>query len=169
MDECIEDEDIDGPKDAVAGRRGTSEAGDPRALPPSSQRQINWLQRGCKEPGSQPTWRPYKLYRQSARRWLDACEHQTQLLTELPGLSYFQPDWTLAIWKDWRLWPSATFVMDLGPDGNSAMWAMLMHWNLNVVQWADGSHGANRDFVLVLQKLGLNIFWCLMVTVWNLP
>ena len=109
-DEGIEDEDVDGPKDAVAGCGKKSAAADPRALPPSTQRQINWLQRASQELGSQPTWRPYKLYRQSARMWLDACAHQTQLLTELPGLIYFQPDWTLAIWKDWRLWPSGTFV-----------------------------------------------------------
>lgn len=72
-------------------------------------------------------------------------------------------------WQSWRTWPSLTIAMDLGSDGNSAFHALAYKWQANVIQWADGSHGANRDFNLLLNKLHLKNFWVLMCCSWNLP
>lgn len=65
--------------------------------------------------------------------------------------------------------PSLTVTMDLGSDGNAAMHACLYKWRLAMVQWADASHGATRDFSLLLNILALRNFWVLMVCTWNLP
>ena len=59
--------------------------------------------------------------------------------------------------------------MDLGPDGNCAMHECLYGLDLNGVQWGDGSHGGARDFSLLLDRVGLEHFWVLMMTSWNLP
>jgi hypothetical protein len=67
------------------------------------------------------------------------------------------------------LWPALTICMDLGADGYCGINGLIHLWLLNVICWPDGSHGANRDFVLFLNIIGLKNFWILMCSSWNLP
>ena len=80
-------------------------------------------------------------------------------------------------WQDWTQWPSITWVMDLGSDNNSGVHAGLYKFEINGMQWSDGSHGGTRDFSLslslslslLLDILKLKHFWVLMMVSWNLP
>jgi hypothetical protein len=62
-----------------------------------------------------------------------------------------------------------TVSMDLGADGNCAMHAAMYMFSLNLFCWPDASHGANRDFTLLLGILGMKSFWIMMLISWNMP
>ena len=59
--------------------------------------------------------------------------------------------------------------MDLGSDGVCAAHCCIFLWFLNMIIWPDGSHGAARDFALLVGAMNLKSLWFLMVCVWNLP
>ena len=53
-----------------------------------SAQERNWLRRGAKMKSE--SWRPNKLHRLHAMRWLCALDHQFKLLTGRLGLVFFQ-------------------------------------------------------------------------------
>ena len=82
-----------------------------------SAQERNWLRRGAKmKPES---WRPKKLHRLHAMRWLCALDHQFKLLTSRLGLVFFQKNDKDQWWSNWRTWPFAAPNFDLGSDGCS--------------------------------------------------
>ena len=76
---------------------------------------------------------------------------------------------TQGLWNHWSTWPGLTCTMDLGSDGVCAAHCLIFLWFCNMIIWPDGSHGAARDFALLLGAMNLKSFWLFMVCVWNLP
>eukprot|EP00974_Lingulodinium_polyedra_P054972 5287603-Lingulodinium_polyedra.AAC.1 len=78
-------------------------------------------------------------------------DNQIRASTGHLGLILFQKPEDIVTgspWADWRSWPYAAFAMDLGSDGNSGYHSLERHFGLNIDQWNDWSHGANRDYDL---------------------
>eukprot|EP00973_Karenia_brevis_P035606 4911283-Karenia_brevis.AAC.1 len=71
------------------------------------------------------------------------------------GLKFYQK---AADWGHWSTWPSIDIAQDLGGDGNAPVHAFQYKYKLNMLQQPDGSHGANRDFDLMLVHSHLKEF-----------
>jgi hypothetical protein len=156
-------------RDHEQARKGNKRAAVADDMPVSLQRHTSWLRRGSSEDLSDKSWRPQTIYRAAARRWATNIDNQIRVSTAFPGLIHFKPDDSNVIWQDFRSWPGLGIAMDKGSDGDCAMNALTYHYGLNVWQWPDPSHGANRDFDLTLSDCRLKQFWLLMLISWNLP
>ena len=142
-------------------------------LPSTVVRHRAWLDRhkGPRGKGS-TAWRPLQLQRVSTKKWLVACDHQIQIMTTLPGLSAFVPNWSDPSWADcnWKSWPHLGLCFDMGPDGNSGAHALQRKndWKANVTRWCDLGHGCHRDFERALRDMQCMQFWMCMLISWNL-
>ena len=134
------------------------------------ERGIAWLGRGSKAKRSGITWRPKKIHRKAARRWCREVDNALRQGTTIRGLGEFAHDVTPR-WSptNWATWPSLSISLDHGSDGFAAVHALQYALSVNLTVYPDPSHGAHRDFILLLQALNLWPMWALMLVSWNLP
>ena len=105
------------------------------------ERHQQWIQRG-KFSTKAGSWRPRKVYRVAAKKWIMAIDLQLKSVTGGLGLSYLLPDP-----KDpWNARPRLSVAMDQGPDGNTGYHDLERVLKLLVDMWNDPSHGVTRDF-----------------------
>lgn len=121
----------------------------------AAQRERNWLTRGAKTSAS--LWKPKKLHRLQAMKWLCSLDHQFSILTGRKGLVHFKPDLDAPCWQDLRKWPFAALGMDLGSDGCSGVHGAMYYpeWKMNMESMQDHSHGANRSIYNSVKSCGL--------------
>lgn len=117
------------------------------------------------------SWRPKRIYRCAARRWLTTLDNQFQQSTWTGGLSFFRRDPQLDIWApaNWKAWPHLSLSSDCGSDGFSAAYALEYGWGVNMDKFPDQSHGGNCDFYGALQSSQLYGFMLCMLVSWNVP
>ena len=115
-------------------------------------RHRQYLQEGGAEhvKGSQ-SYRPKEMHRVASKQFLTYVDTQVREMTDLPGLSVTQPDWTSTEWssEEWRDWHYILFASDNGPDQHGAYNSMENKWYLNVDQVGDVAHGLMRVADLV--------------------
>lgn len=128
-----------------------------------------WLQRGVQGSNKDQAWRPAKMYRVAAKRWAMSLDNHLRVCSSVPGLIHYQFKESDPDWSDWRRWPGLGVAMDRGSDGESAMNALIFMLKLNIWQWGDPSHGANRDLDMSLRHNNLWQYWLLMLISFNLP
>ena len=132
-------------------------------LTDQKRRHQAWLRRG-KDAKSKTCWRPKKLNRVAARKWVQVLDNQLRWTTGR-GLEQFLCVPAL----EWDRWPHLSVGIDLGSDGNTGFHGLERWLLLNIDLWNDGSHGCNRDFSNIVNALGLWGFaLCLMLSM-NLP
>ena len=72
--------------------------------------------------------------------------------------------------KEWKLpaiqWPHMNIAIDQGSDGLSAMWWLFMML-LCATFWLDFSHGAWRSVQGMINDVGLEPWWLLMMVMFN--
>lgn len=131
-----------------------------------AKRQRAWLRREC---GEQPSsWRPTKLHRTSARKWVLALDSQIAHSTDKGGLAWFIYDASSPTWSDWRQWPLLTIASDLGSDGVAGFNALCWGYDAHVVLYPDPSHAVQRSFENALKGAGVWNLILLCVISWNL-
>ena len=128
---------------------------------------------GAKKPARRGllTWRPKKMYRASAKKWLRSVNNQLAVGTHTGGLKYFQYDPSKSVWSDcnWASWPYIMFLQDLGPDSTCGYFAGERKFDINGDLVGDWSHGGNRDVFLSLDEAELKGFFQVMVMHFNVP
>lgn len=130
-----------------------------------ARRQHAWLGAG-KLPAS--SWRPRKLLRQSAKRWMDNLDLQFRVTNDLLGLVHFKRC-DSAEWADPFLWPHLCVGMDLGSDGLAGYQFLERRELLNIDATPDVTHGGNRDVINMLHDCNIFQLWLLCVISMNLP
>jgi hypothetical protein len=116
-------------------------------------------------------WRPRKLHRVSAKRWLTNLDNQFKQCTDTGGLSYFLKDSSSAAWAAtaWARWPHLSIAMDCGSDGFCASFGLEYAWGFNIDRIPDQSHAINCDWDGALGDSQLKGFILCMMISWNLP
>ena len=91
-------------------------------------------------------------------------------MTNWDGLRRFRPDDRLDIWRDWRLWPHVSIVLDRGSDGVAGVAALLYskEHKLNCSVWFDNSHDGWRSVLEAVRDNGLYGFIILVMIACNL-
>ena len=94
----------------------------------TTKRHLCWIQRHLKSTKT-GSWRPVKMHRVKARRWLYNIDHQIRRSTRWVGIkSFIRPTKDIKYpWRDqdWRIWPSLHGALDEGSDGISACQALF--------------------------------------------
>lgn len=126
-------------------------------------RQRSFLTRGLQ--GSKTSWRPAKIHRAGAKRWLCMTDNQWAVSTCCGGWSFFKPtdssDWQESSWASW---PRVVVSSDLGSDGLCALQALEFFWKLNLDKSPDQSHGAHCDCHQALRDSEIwNLWLCLLI------
>ena len=129
-------------------------------------RQKAWLTRG-KSKGT--AWRPRRFHRVAAKGWLANLDNQYRLISGRAGLSFFKPNYSKALWKDWRSQPLCVPGQDFGSDGLNGVHAGSYHFGLAMECFPDQSHAANRSVYMGMKSVGLGGIILLSVVSWNLP
>ena len=172
MDRAFDGEHID-LAPVVDRKRAAPTAFAANGEPPSKRqadRHRQWLRRNLPggEAAALASYRPLKLSRVAAKRWLSNRDSQLQLHAGV-GLELFVPKADCSHWSCWRRWPYCAFALDLGSDGVAAMKWMEYKMKANVDMWPDAAHNCNRDLEAALRGEKLYTFWLCMVMVWNMP
>ena len=105
----------------------------------------------------------------ATKHWLMNLDNQYWLLSGRAGLSFFKPNYEMALWKDWRKQPFCAAGQDFGSDGLSGMHAAGHHFGLAMESFPDQSHAANRSAYQGTKLAGLGGLILLSVVSWNLP
>ena len=79
-------------------------------------RQRAWMRRHVPGSASCVAWRPVKMFRRAAEKWIKAIDHQLQL-AGLPGLSLFEVSGEQEAPQHWSRWRHLSIGMDMGSDG----------------------------------------------------
>ena len=124
--------------ETVQPNQPSNPAGEPALATPEhvAKRHRLWLGRGSRK---LITWRPKKLYRCSAKKWLRSVNNSLDWGTSTGGLIFFKYNAEQAQWSDdnWSSWPYILFAQDLGPDSTCGYMAAERKFDLNVDLAAD--------------------------------
>ena len=117
-----------------------------------SARQKAWVLRGQAEVAKQQAWRPKKVHRQSARKFLAAVDNQIAGSTRFCGWVSFKPS-AAPLWQasNWRKWPHVGVSIDGGADCVSGVSALQYKWFLNLIRFVDHSHQKHRALGVLWQ------------------
>ena len=173
MDRSFDDEDMyDQQIEQTGSKRKVLSTGD---LPdgPGGELRVRhraWNSRRGKE-SKIGAWKPRKLHRVSAKRWLTNLDNQFKQATATGGLNFFRKDPSSEVWaaSAWPRWPHLAIAMDGGSDGFCATFGLEYGWGFNVDRIPDQSHAINCDWDGALQDSQLKGFILCMMISWNLP
>ncbi|CAK0884728.1 unnamed protein product [Prorocentrum cordatum] len=129
------------------------------------QRQSSWLLRDQ----DATKWRPPKVHRQTAMKWIQKLDAQLQTSTIYNGFKFFSYDADVAAWRDanWRDWAGCGVAMDLGSDGVSGVHALLYHFKVNLWIWPDQSHMTKCVFEGMVKRIRKWELLLLLLISWN--
>ena len=135
-----------------------------------SAQQKAWVLRGQSAVAKQQAWRPKKVHRQAARKFLSAVDNQIAGSTRFRGWVSFKPT-TEALWKpsNWRKWPHVGASIDGGSDCVCGTLALEYKWSLNLTKFMDHSHQKHRALDAALAVVDMKAFWLLNIISNNLP
>ena len=108
------------------------------------------------------------MHRVKTRKWLTMIDNQLRVSTQAAGLKWFHKSDDVE-WTDPFRWPHLSLAMDLESSGNSAWHYLAYDKKCNTTQAGDASHGAHRDFILMLRRMHLYDFWVLLLVWCNVP
>ena len=135
-------------------------------LSAQAQRQKAWINRHNADVTS-TQWRPVRLHRVAAKKWVTCIDKQLMIATPRPGLSFFQKSKS-GMWLDWRKWALLGIGHDMASDGVAGIHALLRLLWLHVLGFPDQSHSCARSFEAMLREFGLWDFWLLFIITLNL-
>ena len=141
--------------DAVAADAGAETKGGAVAL--TNARRTAWLQRDAAKPGEKACWRPRKVYRLAALKFIQQLDNLVRVSTSFGGLCRVQFDGTSGLWApgNWRQWPSLVLAVDQGSDCVSGSNGMLYKLRMNALPFFEFCHGANNDLHGLFKDLKL--------------
>lgn len=124
-----------------------------------------WLRRG-RFGVVQGAWRPRKVFRCAAKRWLANTDNQLRTITASGGWSFFVRK---EGWGHWSRWPHAGLGLDLGSDGLCAALSLVYKYNCCVTMYPDLSHLYQRAQLGAMHDTEIFRLWLLLMVSWNLP
>ena len=135
-----------------------------------SAQQKAWVLRGQAEVAKQQAWRPKKVHRQSARKFLAAVDNQIAGSTRFRGWVSFKPS-AAPLWQasNWRKWPHVGVSIDGGADCVSGVSVLQYKWFLNLTRFMDHSHQTHRALYAALAVVDMKAFWLFNIISMNLP
>lgn len=170
VDRAFDGEGLDeAPATKKRGPQAIGESSEQRPSKRQADRHRQWLSsRSALVGATKASWRPVRLHRVGAKRWLANVDNQLRVMMG-SGLSLLVPDERDPRWSCWRSWPYCAFAADLGSDGVCAIKSLEYRWKANCDLWPDVAHACNRDLEAALRGQKLYAFWLCMVLVWNMP
>ena len=135
-----------------------------------SAQQKAWVLRGQSAVAKAQAWRPKKVHRQAARKFLASVDNQIAGSTRFQGWVSFMPT-KAALWKpsNWRNWPQVGSSIDGGSDCVCGTLALEYKWFLNLTKFMDHSHQKHRALDAALAVVDMKAFWLLNIISMNLP
>ena len=136
-----------------------------------NMRHLHWLRRSATN--GNVSWRPRKVYRAGAVKWMLCKDNMVRVGTRWCGLNAFSRKLDKDAWsmKNWRKWPHINAAQDQGSDGLCGVNCLKYRKSTkcNLTDWWDESHGIGNDTLDTWKKHHLYSFIMVTMIVMNLP
>ena len=136
----------------------TSKHDDKLAIATTSKRHVAWVRRTTRAAGDGVAWRPKKVYRKSAVKFIMQVDNILRYSTAHGGLALLVPELHVSddsLWRpsNWRNWPHMILAIDQGGDGVCGSHALLYKLKASITPFYEFVHGANNDLHGVIKEV----------------
>ena len=156
---------------AVSAEHEREYIGQSAAVTSMNARHARWLRQVTSAGGRQVSWRPQKIHRLAATRFLYSLDLNLFVSTVHGGLCWIVPDFKSVAWSPsrWKSWPQLSVCMDQGGEQLAGHFALRYKPSLlaNTMEWYDFWHGVMNDVQDCYRNLGLHSLMLLLLVTMN--
>lgn len=135
-----------------------------------SERHRCWLRKRLAPEGAREGWRPQKVFRSAARKWVKTIDNQVRYSSSWLGIAHVRFVGDSPLWSpaSWRSWPLLQCVQDQGADCVAGWHAMAYGKGCNSQAVWDWPHGLQNDWEGALRRPAMWSLVLLLMVVVNM-